>query len=156
MYYKLFKKFYVNKKKYEEFSKILFVRDEEINSVFCVSCGNACGFKNLCYNKICYRFICEFSYNELGKRIYTKEDLELTEEIGDESKIEIELCVKCKKNTNLDILNSENDLANFKYNEHIMMCYLKSNAYKSLDIDFDEILKFLPVIYKKYSSIKKF
>ena len=159
MYYKLYKKFYVNKIKYTKFNKILFITDElsyELNySIFCVSCGNACGFKKLCYSKNCYRFICEFSYNEEGKRIHIKENLELSEE-NDDDKEEIELCIGIKKNANLSLLNNEIDLANLEQHEFIISCYLKNTNEMNLDIDFDEILKFLPTKHKKYSSIKKF
>jgi len=157
--YRLYKKFYVNRQKYKEFSKILFTDNAEwyfFNNIFCVCCGNDCnGIKQLCYNKNCYRFIHDFSYNYLGKRIYTKDDLELSEE-KDINKEEIELCVNIKTNSNLDVLNTEIDLANYEHDEYVLMCYLKSDAYKSLDLDFDEILKFLPVNHTKYSSVKEF
>jgi len=159
MYYRLYKKFYVNKQKYKEFNKILFTDNAEWYfgyDIFCVSCGNDCnGIKQLCYNKKCYKFIRDFSYNYSGKRIYTKDDLELSEE-NNIDKEEIELCVGIKKNVNLNVLNTEIDLANLEENEFILMCYLKSTNGWSLDIDFDEIMKFLPVIHKKYSSVKQF
>lgn len=161
MYYKLYKKFYVDKIKYNEFKKVLFIRDEinfELNySLFCLSCGNACyGIKNLCYNKKCYQFINVFSYNESGKRISLKEELEISENNDDDDKEEIELCVEIKKNANLSIINSKIDLMNLEENEFIMLCYLKNKNEMNLDIYFDEILKYLPVKHKKYSSIKKF
>jgi hypothetical protein len=159
MYYRLYKKFYVNSQKYKEFSKILFADNYEwqfISDIFCLSCGNGCtGLKQLCYNKNCYRFTCNFSYNYSGKTINNKEDIEISEE-KNINKQEIELCVGIKKNANLDVLNTEIDLYNYRENEYILMCYLKSNTYKSLDIDFDEILKFLPFVHTKYSSITVF
>ena len=55
MYYRLYKKFYVNRQKYKEFNKILFTDNAEWYfgyDIFCVSCGNDCnGIKQLCYNK---------------------------------------------------------------------------------------------------------
>jgi len=155
MFYKLYKTFYVIETIYKEFNKILFNTDELNFSVFCTSCGNACGIKNLCYNKNCYRFICEFSYNEKGKRIYIKDEIKLSEEKNTEDKIAIELSVGIKKDVSLEILNTEIELANLEENEFILLHYLKSKDYMFLDIDFDEILKFLPVIHKKYSSFKK-
>jgi hypothetical protein len=155
MFYKLYKKFYVIETHYKEFNKILFNIDELNFSVFCVSCGNVCGNKNLCYNKNCYRFIFDFSYNEKGKRIYIKDEIELKEE-NIENKMAIELSVGIKKDVNLEILNTEIELANLEYNEYVLMCYLKNNNRMFLDIDFDEILKFVPVIHTKYSSLKKF
>ena len=159
MYYRLYKKFYVNKQKYKEFNKILFTDNAEWYfgyDIFCVYCGNDCnGIKQLCYNKKCYKFIRDFSYNYSGKRIYTKDDLELSEE-KDTDKEEIELCVGIKTNANLDVLNTEIDLVNYERDEYILMCYLKRVTDWSLDIDFDEILKFLPTVHKKYSSIKPF
>jgi hypothetical protein len=159
MYYRLYKKFYVNKKKYKEFNKILFTDNAEWYfgyDIFCVSCGNDCnGIKQLCYNKKCYKFIRDFSYNYSGKRIYTKDDLELSEEKNTD-KEEIELCVGIKTNANLDVLNTEIDLVNYERDEYILMCYLKRVTDWSLDIDFDEILKFLPTVHTKYSSIKPY
>lgn len=159
MYYKLHKIFYVDRQKYKEFSKILFTDNERYffdNDVFCIFCGNGCsGLRQLCYNKKCYRFICNFSYNYSNKRINTKDELDLSEE-KDVNKEEIELCVGIKKNANLHVLNTEIDLTNLEENEFIMMCYLKSTNGWSLDIDFDEILKFLPLIHTKYSSVKAF
>lgn len=159
MYYRLYKKFYVNRQKYKEFNKILFTDNAEWYfgyDIFCVSCGNNCnGIKQLCYNKNCYKFIRDFSYNYSGKRIYTKDDLELTEE-KDVNKEEIELCVGIKTNANLDVLNTEIDIANYERDEYILMCYLKSDNGRSLDIDFDEILKFLPLVHTKYSSVKPY
>jgi hypothetical protein len=157
MYYRLYKKFYVNKQKYKEFTKILFVDNYEWQfencNIFCTFCGNGCcGLKQLCYNKSCYRFICNFSYNYSGKTINNKEDLEISEEKNID-KEEIELCVGIKKDANLDMINTQIDLVNCEQNEYILMCYLKSDTYKSLDIDFDEVLKFLPIVHK-YSSIK--
>ena len=158
--YRLYKKFYVDRQKYKEFSKILFTDNAEwyfdTCDNICVCCGNDCnGIKQLCYNKNCYQFIHDFSYNYLGKRIYTKDHLEISEE-KDVNKEEIELCVGIKTNVNLDVLNTEIDLVNYEHDEFILMCYLKSDAFKSLDIDFDEILKFLPLIHTKYSSVKAF
>lgn len=157
-HYTLFKKFYVNKEAYAEFCKIVFIEDELgiiDNCIYCVCCGNNCGFKKLCYNKSCYRFINEFSYNESGKRLHVKEILEISSE-ENKDKEEIELCVGIKKNADLNILNDEIELNNFMYNEYILCCYLKGNSElcNYMDIGFDEILKFLPPLKKKYTLIK--
>jgi hypothetical protein len=147
----LLKKFYVNKKKYEEFNSILFVRNEErTDDNFCLSCGEpCCELKKICYNKNCYRFITEFSYNDRGKKMQNKEELELSEE-KDNDKKEIELCIGIAKNANLELINTKIDMINFE-NEIFIMNYLLQT---DLEIDFTEILKFLPKV-KKYSSIKK-